>query len=98
MTSCYLQAGYVGEDVESILYKLLTVTSLKPSVSLLWTLFFYIYIVKEGLIIIEFDELLFYDSYPNIWVCYYVLYFLFVFVVSLLIVLSLASSYPSFES
>ena len=23
--SCYVQAGYVGEDVESILYKLLTV-------------------------------------------------------------------------
>ena len=28
MTTCYLQAGYVGEDVESILYKLLTVSGL----------------------------------------------------------------------
>jgi len=28
---CYVQAGYVGEDVESILYKLLTVSSQKTS-------------------------------------------------------------------
>ena len=30
MTKCYLQAGYVGEDVESILYKLLMVNGPVP--------------------------------------------------------------------